>query len=161
MATHSSILTWRIPWTEEPGRLQSMGSQRVGHDWTTSLSLSCIAGGNGNLLQCSCLENPKDGGAWWAAIYGVAQSRTRMTWLSSSSNLFLLSHLFFPFFLLSPLPLCLTSSSYFFCSFSYFLLPPFLLFPSVSSFCCGYKNCCMCVCTESQAHYSLGFTEFW
>ena len=42
MATHSSILAWRIPWTEEPGRLQSMGSQRVGHDWATSLSLSLV-----------------------------------------------------------------------------------------------------------------------
>ena len=41
MATHSSILAWRISWTEEPGRLQSTGSQRVGHDWATSLSLSC------------------------------------------------------------------------------------------------------------------------
>ena len=40
MATHSSILAWKIPWTEDPGRLQSMGSQRVGHDWATSLSLS-------------------------------------------------------------------------------------------------------------------------
>ena len=46
-------------------------------------SLSCIGGGNGNPLQC-CLENPRDGGAWWAAIYGVAQSRTRLKWLSSS-----------------------------------------------------------------------------
>ena len=41
-------------------------------------SLSCIGEGNGNPLQCSCLENPRDGGAWWAAIYGVAQSRTRL-----------------------------------------------------------------------------------
>ena len=48
-------------------------------------SLSCIGKGNGNPLQCSCLENPRDGGAWWAAIYGVAQSRTRLKWLSSSS----------------------------------------------------------------------------
>ena len=40
MATHSSILAWKIPWMEEPGRLQSMGSQRVGHDWVTSLSLN-------------------------------------------------------------------------------------------------------------------------
>ena len=46
-------------------------------------SLSCIGEGNGNPLQCSCLENPRDGGAWWAAIYGVAQSRTRLKWLSS------------------------------------------------------------------------------
>ena len=47
-------------------------------------SLSCIGEGNGNPLQCSCLENPRDGGAWWAAIYGVAQSRTRLKRLSSS-----------------------------------------------------------------------------
>ena len=41
-------------------------------------SLSCIGEGNGNPLQCSCLENPRDGGAWWAAVYGVAQGRTRL-----------------------------------------------------------------------------------
>ena len=50
------------------------------------LSLSCIGEGNGTPLHCSCLENPRDGGAWWAAVYGVTQSRTRLTWLSSSSN---------------------------------------------------------------------------
>ena len=50
-------------------------------------SLSCIGEGNGNPLQCSCLENPKDGGAWWAAVYGVAQSWTRMKRLSSSNFL--------------------------------------------------------------------------
>ena len=86
MAIHSSTLAWKIPWTGEPGRLQSMGSLRVGHDWATSLSLSCIGEGNGNPLQCSCLENPRDGGAWWAAIYGVAQSWTRLKQLSSSSS---------------------------------------------------------------------------
>ena len=61
---------------KEPGRLQSMGSRRVGQDWATSLSfsLSCIGEGNSNPLKCSCLENPRDGGAWWAAVYGVAQS---------------------------------------------------------------------------------------
>ena len=48
-------------------------------------SLSCVGEGNGNPLQCSCLENPRDGGAWWAATYGVMQSRTRMKRLSSSS----------------------------------------------------------------------------
>ena len=65
-----------------------MGSLRVGHDWVTSLSLflSCIGEGNGNPLQCSCLENPRDGGAWWAAVYGVAKSRTWLKWLSSSSS---------------------------------------------------------------------------
>ena len=88
MAPHSSTLAWKIPWMEEPSRLPSMGSLRVGHDWATSLSfsLSCIGEGNGNPLQCSCLENPRDGRAWWAAIYGVTQSRTRLKWLSSSSS---------------------------------------------------------------------------
>ena len=51
-------------------------------------SLSCIGEGNGNPLQCSCLENPGDGGVWWAAVYGVAQSWTRLKWLSSSSSSF-------------------------------------------------------------------------
>ena len=80
MATHSSTLASKIPWMEEPGRLQSMGS--LESDTTEQLhfhfSLTCIAEGNGNPLQCSCLENPRDGGAWWAAVYGVAQSRTRL-----------------------------------------------------------------------------------
>ena len=49
-------------------------------------SLSCIGEGNGNPLQCSCLENPRDGGALWAAVSGVAQSQTRLKWLSSSSS---------------------------------------------------------------------------
>ena len=48
--------------------------------------LSCIGEGNGTPLQCSCLENRRDGGAWWAAVYGVAQSRTRLKRLSSSSS---------------------------------------------------------------------------
>ena len=69
---------WKIPWMEEPGRLQPMESLRVGHDRATSryFSFSCIGEGNGNPLQCPCLENPRDGGAWWAAVSGVAQSRT-------------------------------------------------------------------------------------
>ena len=61
---------------------------RWGSDTTEWLhfhfSLSCIGEGNGNPLQCSCLENPRDGGAWWAAVYGVSQSRTRLKRLSSS-----------------------------------------------------------------------------
>ena len=87
MAPHSSNLAWKIPWMEEPGRLQSIGSQR---DTTEQLhfhfSLLCIGEGNGNPLQCSCLEDPRDGGAWWAAVSGVAQSRTRLKRLSSSSS---------------------------------------------------------------------------
>ena len=84
MATHSSTLAWHIPWTEEPGRLQSMGSLGVGHDWATSLPL--IGEGNGTPLQCSCLENPRDGGAWWAAVFGVTQSLTWLKWLSSRAH---------------------------------------------------------------------------
>ena len=86
MAPHSSTLAWEIPWTEKPGRLQSMGSLGVGHDWATSLSLFTFMQGNGNPLQCSCLENPRDGGAWRAAIHGVTQNRTRLKRLSSSSS---------------------------------------------------------------------------
>ena len=80
MAPHTSTLVWKIPWMEEPGGLQSMGSLRVGHDWATSLSLFSFMHwrGHGNPLQCSCLENPRDGGAWWPGVCGVAQSRTRL-----------------------------------------------------------------------------------
>ena len=88
MGTHSSTLAWKISWTEEPGRLQSRGREEP--DTTERLhfhfSLSCTAEGNGNPLQCSCLENPRDRGAWWAAVYGVAQSQTRLKQLSSSSS---------------------------------------------------------------------------
>ena len=88
MAPHSSTFAWKIPWTEEPGRLQSMGS--LESDTTERLhfhfSLSCIGEGNGNPLQCSSLENPRDEEAWWAAVYGVAQSQARLKQLSSSSS---------------------------------------------------------------------------
>jgi len=88
MATHSSTLAWKIhgrrslvgysPW----GRKESDTTERLHFHF----SLSCIREGNGNPLLCSCLENPRDGRAWWAAVYGVAQSRTWLTWLSSSSS---------------------------------------------------------------------------
>ena len=85
---HSSTLAWKIPWVEEPEGLQSMRSLRVGHDWVTyfHFSLSCIGEGNGNPLQCSCLENPRDRGAWWATVYGVTQSWIQLKQLSSSSK---------------------------------------------------------------------------
>ena len=91
MAPHSSVLAWKIPWTEEPGRLIGFSPWgREESDATERLhfhfSLSCIGEGNGNPLQCSCLENPRDRGAWWAAVSGVAQSRTRLKRLSSSSR---------------------------------------------------------------------------
>ena len=80
MASHSSILAWKIPRTEEPGRLQSMVllTSDMTEQFHFHFSLSCIGEENGNPLQCSCLENPRDGGAWWAAVYGVAQSQTRL-----------------------------------------------------------------------------------
>ena len=82
----ASTLAWKIPWTEEPGGLTSMGSLRVGHERATSLSLSFIGEGNGNPLQRSCLENPREGGAWWVAVYGVAQSQIQLKRLSNSSR---------------------------------------------------------------------------
>ena len=80
MAPHSSTLAWKILWMEEPVRLQSMGSLKVRYTKRLHFhfSLSCIGEGHGNQLRCSCLENPRDGGAWWASVYGVAQSRTRL-----------------------------------------------------------------------------------
>ena len=90
---------WKRQWHPTPvllpgkshGRRRLVGCRPWDHeesDTTEQLpfhfSLSCIGEGNGNPLQCSCLENPRDGGAWWAAVYGVAQSRTRPKWLSSS-----------------------------------------------------------------------------
>ena len=88
MAPHSSPLAWKIPRTEEPVGCSPWGREEP--DMTEWLhfhfSLSCIGEGNGNPFQRSCLENPRDGGAWWAAVCGVAQSRTRLMWLSSSSS---------------------------------------------------------------------------
>ena len=88
MAPHSSTLAGKIPWMED-----LVGCSPWGHkesDTTERLhfhfSLSCIGEGNGNPLQHTCLENPRDGGAWWAAIYGVAQSQTRLKQLSSSTS---------------------------------------------------------------------------
>ena len=66
------------PW----GREESDTTERLHFHF----SPSCIGEGNGNPLQCSCLENPRDGRAWWAAVYGVTQSRTRLKRLSSSSS---------------------------------------------------------------------------
>ena len=82
-----SMLAWKIPWMEEP-TYSPWGRQELG--MTEGLhfhfSLSRIGEGNGSPLQYSCLENPRDRGAWWAAIYGIAQSRTQLKWLSRSSR---------------------------------------------------------------------------
>ena len=91
MAPHSSTLAWKISWTEEAGGLQSMGLLRVGHDWTTLLSLFTFMHWIRKWQPTPVFlpGNLRDGGAWWAAVYGVAQSRTRLKWLSSSSNHFI------------------------------------------------------------------------
>ena len=95
MVTYFSILAWKITWTEEPGGLQSLALQRVRHD-LSNLAQACtyrqiereagfvpprcsIGEGNGTPLQYSCLENPMDGGAWQAAVHGVAKSWTRLS----------------------------------------------------------------------------------
>ena len=96
-----TTVCWRRQWHPTPvllpgtshGRRSLVGCSPWGReesDTTERLhfhfSLSCTGEGNGNPLQCSCLENPRDGGAWWTAVYGVSQSRTRLKQLSSSSN---------------------------------------------------------------------------
>ena len=81
------LLPWKSHWQRSlvgcnlGGREESDTTERLHFHF----SLSCTGEGNGNPLQCSCLENPRDGGAWWAAVYGVAQSWTRLKWFSSSS----------------------------------------------------------------------------
>ena len=87
MATHSSTLAWKIPWTEGPGRLQSMGSLGVGHDCATSLSLFTFMHWRRKWQPTPVFMSGESQGwrAWWAAIYGVAQSRIRLKRLSSSS----------------------------------------------------------------------------
>ena len=88
MATHSSTLTWKIPWTEGPGRLQSMGLLSVGHDWATSLSLFTFMHWRRKWQPTPVFLPGESQGwrAWWAAIYGVSQSRVRLKQLSSSSS---------------------------------------------------------------------------
>ena len=89
MAPHSSTLAWKIPWTEEPGGLQSMGSLRFGHDWATSLPLFTFIHWRRKWQRTPVFlpgESQGRGGAWWAAVYGVAQSQTRLKQLSSSSS---------------------------------------------------------------------------
>ena len=98
---HCCLTDWRRRWHPTPALLPGKS-----HGWRSLVgwrprgseesdttewlhfhfSLSCIGEGNGNPLQCSCLENPRDGGTWWAVIYEVAQSRTRLKRLSSSSS---------------------------------------------------------------------------
>ena len=85
MAPHSSTLAWKISWMEEPDGLQSKGSLSVRHDFTFTFHFHALEKEMAT-HSCSCLENPRDGGAWWAAVYGVEQSQTRLKQLSSSSS---------------------------------------------------------------------------
>ena len=90
MATDSSTLAWKIPWMEEPGRLQSMRvtkSRTRLSDFTFTFHFHALEKATATHSSYSCLENPMDGGAWWAAVCGVAQSQTRLKRLSSSSNI--------------------------------------------------------------------------
>ena len=89
VAPHSSTLVWKIPWTEEPGRLQSMGQLRVGHDWATSLSLFTFMHWKRKWQPTPMFLPGESQGreAWWAAVCGVSQSRTRLKRLSSSSSI--------------------------------------------------------------------------
>ena len=87
MAPHSSTLAWKIPWRSLVGCSPWGCQESDTTEWFHfHFSLSCIGEGNGNPLQCSCLETPRDGGAWWAAIYEVTQSQTWLKRLSSSSS---------------------------------------------------------------------------
>ena len=94
MAPHSGTLAWRIPWQRSLvgcrpwGREESDTTERLPFHF----SLSRIGEGNGNPLQCSCLENPRDREASWAVVYGVAQSRTRLKRLSSSIYIYIHIH---------------------------------------------------------------------
>ena len=89
MAPHSSTLAWRIPWTEEPGRLQSMGSLGVGtrlSDFTFTFHFHALEKEMATHSGVLAWRIPGRG-AWWAAIYGVAQSRTQLKRLSSRTIL--------------------------------------------------------------------------
>ena len=97
MTPHSGTLAWKIPWTEEPGRLQSMGLQRVRHDWATSLSLFTFLHWR-RKWQPTPVFLPGESQGWGSlvsAVYGVTQSRTRLKWLSSSSSMGALSPKYF------------------------------------------------------------------
>ena len=101
MAPHASTLAWKIPWTEEPGRLQSMGSLRVGHDGATSLSLFTFMHWRRKWQPTPVfLPGESQGqGAWWAAVYWVVQSWTQLKRLSSSRHSTRLIESLIPLFL--------------------------------------------------------------
>ena len=131
------LCIWRRQWHPTPvllpgkshGRRSLVGCSPWGREEsdTTELlhlhfSLLCIGEGNGNPLQCSCLENPRDGGAWWAAVYGVTQSWTQLKWLSSDIVTEAVEHFFICLF-----AICISSLVRFlFRCFSLFLIGLFV-----------------------------------
>jgi len=117
------------PW----GREESDTTERLHFHF----SLSCIEG-NGNPLQCSCLENPRDRGAWWAAVYGVAQSRTRLKRLSSSSSR--LQHASLPYASLPPRVCSNSCALSQWCYLSHPLIPVSLFLQSFSASWCVPKS---------------------
>ena len=134
------------PW----GREESDMTERLHFHF----SLSCIGEGNGNPLQCSCLENPSDGGAWWAAVYGVAQSRTRLKWLSSNLYYFLCSASFglvhFSFSSFFKYNVIVLISSFLMCTFTAI---NFLLSTDIPAYCVFM----LCFCF----HLSLSIFNFY
>ena len=84
MATHSRTLAWKIPWTEKPGRLRSMGLLRVGHDWAASLS--CTGEGNGNPLQCLAWRIPGTGEPGGLPSMGLHRVRNDWSDLAAAAS---------------------------------------------------------------------------
>ena len=157
------VIPWRRQWHPTPvllpgkshGQRSLVGCSPWGpeeSDLTEWLpfyfSLSCIGEGNGNPRQCSCLENPRDGGAWWAAVYGVTQSRTQLKWLSSSSR---------PVLLGSPaiLPHSLFSSSVLHVN----LFQP-TLYCSHTGWCLSWKSFCWLILGKSLFQMFLFSASF-
>jgi len=147
MAPHSSTLAWRIPWTEEPGRLQSMGSLRVRHDWATSLSLFTFMHWR-RKWQPTPVFLPGESQGWRSLMgchHGVAESWTRLNRLSSSSSILSLFWILFHIDSLFPL-FCLVwwaFTCYFTC---WIFLCLFILFRLL---CLGWSFCMLEVCASS------------
>ena len=138
MVPHSSTLAWKSQWREEPGRLQSTGRYELGMTERLHFhfSLSRTGEGNGNPLQCSCLENPRDRGAWWAAVYQVAQSHTwlkqrQQLQLNTVDSALLLKRLFFLHWINYLCTFWKISCSYT-CDLIYVLLTYFAIFTFIS-----------------------------
>ena len=133
-----------------------------GSDTTEQLhfhfSLSCIEEGNGNPLQCSCLENPRDGGAWWAAVYGVTQSRTLLKWPSSTSSMWLcVSSVSSPFLFIAEYNFTIYMSTFVYLFSSRWTLELFPVLCSCKWGCCEHS--CHFFCVWHMFSCALGKTS--